>query len=800
MIGKTISHYRITEKLGQGGMGEVFLAEDTDLNRNVAIKFLPQHLTKDKENVERFKREAQATASLNHPNIVTIHEISHDDDQIFIVMEYVEGKSLRDIINEYKLGLEKIIDIITQICEGLSKAHRAGIVHRDIKPENIIIDQDGRVKLLDFGLAKLKGVSKLTKESSTIGTAYYMAPEQIQGKEIDHKADIWSLGVVIFELLTGQPPFKGEYESSVHYAILNEEPDLERSGISKGMKNLVGKCLSKNPVDRFDTINGLVTELHSDYGKSSDVDANKISKTRRITYISLIAIAFIIVIFTIDYFTNPSNKSDKSSKELTEWENSLAVLPFEDMSPEKDQEWFCDGMTEQVISNLGRLPSLKVSARQSVMRYKDSDKTISEIGNELNVAHVLESSIRKSGNRIRVTAQLIKVAEGFHVWAQDFDRDLDDVFNIQDDISQKIAKALLNKLTDKQVAQVKTETPKNLEAYEAYIKAEYFMTKKFLSTRNMGDFKTSERLFLRAIELDQKYAEAYARLGNLYWEAYFTWEDSSGHFQELWEKYTRQSYEMNPSSAIVNVAMGNFLYEIKNDNERAFELYLKAIEINPNLSECYIWIATYLHDRGLCDYAYEYYTKAVMLDPLDVVGYTNRAFECYSCIGDFKKAEADFLKALEIDPNNVWNLSLYSEYLIRMKKFKKAKEICLRYNKITYNTRIMARLHAFNGEKEKALASLQPLLQNYYSSVSDIRYYYRETKYIYLILGMKEEAFSSLMEESREFIKIGDSFYYFLLYDPIYDDYRVEPRFQEILAKHKEIYEENLRKYGNIDI
>ena len=252
MIGKSISHYKINEKLGEGGMGEVYLADDLKLDRKVAIKFLPEHLTKDKDNVERFEMEAKAAASLNHPNIVTIHDVIEEDDQICIVMEHVDGKSLREVINEYNLGLDKTIDVISQLSEGLSKAHKAGIVHRDIKPENIIIDQDARVKILDFGLAKLKGVSKLTKETSTLGTIHYMSPEQLQGKEVDNRSDIWSLGVVLYELLTGEVPFTGDYEQAVSYAILNENlKPVVHKDTPEELIRIIEKCLTKNPDDRY---------------------------------------------------------------------------------------------------------------------------------------------------------------------------------------------------------------------------------------------------------------------------------------------------------------------------------------------------------------------------------------------------------------------------------------------------------------------------------------------------------------------------------------------------------------------
>ena len=269
MVGKTISHYKITEKLGEGGMGEVYLADDIKLDRKVAIKFLPQHLTKDKDNVERFEREAKAAASLNHPNIVTIYDVLEEGDQLCIVMEYVDGKSLRDVINEYNLGLDKIIDVIRQISEGLSKAHKAGIVHRDIKPENILIDQDARVKILDFGLAKLKGVSKLTKETSTVGTIHYMSPEQIRGGEVDQRSDIFSLGVVLYEILAGDVPFKGDYDQAVAYSIQSEEFE-PIDDISPEHDEMLHKFLAKNPNNRYQNMDELLKELRGYKDKKTD--------------------------------------------------------------------------------------------------------------------------------------------------------------------------------------------------------------------------------------------------------------------------------------------------------------------------------------------------------------------------------------------------------------------------------------------------------------------------------------------------------------------------------------------------
>ena len=276
MIGKTISHYKIIEKLGEGGMGVVFLADDLKLERQVAIKFLTQHLTKDKDNVERFEREAKAAASLNHPNIITIHEIAQEkdpakaDEQTYIVMEYIEGESLRTRIDKGVSDLNEIIDITKQICKGLQEAHKTDIVHRDIKPENILIDGRDCVKILDFGLAKLKGVSKLTQEASTLGTIHYMSPEQIQGKEVDHRSDIWSLGVVLYEMLTGKVPFTGEYEQAVTYSILNEEPNLGEAvlkSIPEALITLLEKSLRKDTSERIGKISEFKTELEEINGQ-----------------------------------------------------------------------------------------------------------------------------------------------------------------------------------------------------------------------------------------------------------------------------------------------------------------------------------------------------------------------------------------------------------------------------------------------------------------------------------------------------------------------------------------------------
>ncbi|OVE79855.1 hypothetical protein BVY01_01430, partial [bacterium I07] len=412
-------------------MGEVYLAEDTKLDRNVALKFLPSHMTKDKNAVERFKREAKAAAALNHPNIVTIYEIGEHEGQTYIAMEHVDGQSLRVEIEKGPMEVEKVVNVVTQVCEGLSEAHYADIVHRDIKPENILIDNKGRVRILDFGLARMKGVSKLTKESSTLGTVKYMSPEQLRGEELDHRTDIWSLGVVMYEMLTGDVPFKGEYEQSVVYGILNEDilkSKLSEAEIPHSFELIITKILQKEPLKRYQNVSLILKEL-------------KHASTVKV-------------------------KEDKHQK-------SIIVLPIENMSSDPEQEYFSDGLTEEIITDLSHIHDLLVISRSSAMTFKDTKKKIKEIAREVNVQYVLEGSVRKAGNNLRITAQLIDASSDSHLWAEKYNGTLDDIFYIQEKVSRSIVDALKIKLSEGEKHIIAERPFKDVKAYECYLKARH---------------------------------------------------------------------------------------------------------------------------------------------------------------------------------------------------------------------------------------------------------------------------------------------------------------------------------------
>ena len=442
MIGSTMLHYQIIEQLGRGGMGVVYRARDLNLDRFVALKFLAPHLPANDEEKRRFIHEAKAASILQHQNICTIHEINETDDgQIYICMDYYEGQTLQVKMKEEGLKIKEVIGYAIQVARGLARAYKEGIVHRDIKPANIIITDRGEVKILDFGLAKLATQTKLTKDGSTLGTITYMSPEQARGDEVDHRTDLWSLGVILYEMLTGRLPFKDEFDQAVIYSILNEPPEPTGKEVTEELKQIILRCLEKDPGRRYQNADVLIGDL-SQIPAASENRAHlqtKPGRSIRIRY-TAVMLAVIVILTIAGYLIFSTNNSNDSG-----WENSIAVLPFENISNDPEQEYFCDGMTEQLISNLAKLARLKVISRTSVMKYKDTEKTVPEIGRELNVAYILESSVRKYGEKLRVTAQLISSKDDFHIWSENYDEEYRQLFDIQDHVSESIARNLLKK-------------------------------------------------------------------------------------------------------------------------------------------------------------------------------------------------------------------------------------------------------------------------------------------------------------------------------------------------------------------
>jgi serine/threonine protein kinase len=463
--GKTFAgRYKIIKEIGRGGMGVVYKATDTKLKRNVALKFLPVEMMQDKKAKARFLQEAQAAAALNHPNICSIYEVDETDGQTFIAMEYIEGQTLKERIDRGPLEIDEAVRTARQVAEGLAEAHSKGIVHRDIKPANIMLTDKGSAKIMDFGIAKLGSGLDLTKKATLIGTVAYMSPEQARGDEVDNRTDIWSLGCLMYEMTAGKHPFRAEHEQATIHSILFKEPKSFRSfkpDIPENIENAIFKALEKDVSQRYKNMKEFIQILE------------------------------------LPSHLTPA-KPDKS----------IAVLPFANMSADPEQDYFCEGISEEIINALTHVNALRVVARTSTFSFRGKDIDIREIGRKLNVNKVLEGSVRKSGNRLRITAQLINVADGYHLWSERFDRDMEDIFIIQDEISLAIADKLKLELFGDEKLKLTKRYTENAEAYNLYLQGNYFC-----QMYSREGFTNAIECFEQALQKDPDYALAHVGLG-----------------------------------------------------------------------------------------------------------------------------------------------------------------------------------------------------------------------------------------------------------------------------------------------
>jgi serine/threonine protein kinase/tetratricopeptide (TPR) repeat protein len=682
MIGKTISHYKILEKIGSGGMGIVYKAQDLKLDRFVALKFLPPHLTTSEKEKQRFIHEAKAASTLEHNNICNIHEIDETEDgQLFISMAYYEGETLDKKIKEKPYPIDEAIGIAIQVAQGLAKAHEKDIVHRDIKPANIMLTSDGVVKILDFGLAKLSTQTKLTKESTTLGTVSYMSTEQAKGEDADYRTDIWSLGIIIYEMLTGQLPFKGEYESAVIYSILNDtqEPVTGlRTGMPMELERIINKCLKKNPTERYQHVDELIVDLQGVKRQSdtSGIPSTKAKQQKLFKSVLLpIAIISIIILIIVGYFL-----IQPGSKRVSEWENSIAVLPFTDLSANKDQEWFCDGITEDIIAHLSKISDLKVISRTSTMQYNTVKKSPPEIAEEFNVTNVLKGTVRRSDARIRIFVELIDAKEDKNIWAETYDREIRDIFAIQSDVAEKIASVLKVELSPKELSLIQKKPTENLAAYNFYIKG-----REYYYRYQKEDNLQAIRMYKKALEVDPNYALAYAGLGDAYAQGYSRFGFSSSWIDSAL-KVSKKAIEIDPNSSEAYKALGT-AYSVIDRTSAAIDAYKKSIELNPgndmaagNLGNRYL-------KMGQLREALKWNLKKEELNPISATGHVQVGIVYTSLCEDFK-AQRSFEKAIEIDPKMAATRTRLIDLYLAQKDYKKAlataKEI-LNYSSDTLN-------------------------------------------------------------------------------------------------------------------
>lgn len=620
MIGQTISHYRILEKLGEGGMGVVYKAHDITLDRDVALKFLPANLDAAPDEVARFEQEARAISALNHPNIAIIHDVGEWNGQRFLVLEYIAGGTLKSKLKRLKsedkqFTVAEIFDYGIQMAEGLSHAHRHGIVHRDVKSENVMLTEEGTVKLTDFGLAKLRGNVQITKAGSTLGTAAYMSPEQIRGEDIDHRSDIFSLGIVLYELATAHLPFLGEFEAALSYSILNEQPASVasvRPDAPKELERIISRCLEKDRAKRYQNADEIVTDL-----KKAQLEltggTKAIVKRFRLPY--AIAAALVLALIVAVWLFLPSSHPTGSNSK------TIAVLPFANMNGNFEEEFFSDGITDDILTQLAKIADLNVISRTSVMQYKGTKKTIREIGKELNAGVVLEGSVRRAGDQIRIIAQLIDAENDRHLWAETYDREYKQVLAIQSEIARNISTALHAQLSPKEIAKLKAPLEANTAAYSLFLQGRYFVNR-----RDAANTAKGIAFYQRALAIDSTDARLWAALSEAYVQVANTISEDNTDLLAKAREAALRAIALDDNSAEGHRVLALILTTNDWNWQEADREFKRALAIEPGNAHIITQMSLLSAALGKFDESIALSQKAIALDPILDANYFALAF------------------------------------------------------------------------------------------------------------------------------------------------------------------------------
>ncbi len=691
------SHYTVLGQLGRGGMGEVCLAHDTSLDRKVALKFLPEATREDTVARRRLLEEAKAAAAIDHPYVCKIYEIGEAEGKVFIAMEYIEGESLKLRLSRAQLPLKLTIQIAMEVCEALAKAHELGIVHRDLKPANIMLTFDGHAKVMDFGLAKRATTglrdttlgSDVTSSGAVAGTLAYMSPEQLRGQPVDQRTDVFALGVVFYEMLTGIHPFAQQAPMETAAGILRDNPAPLGRHLKDGpeMLDRIGqKLLAREICDRYQSVREVLIDL------------------RRL-----------------------QEEPGRALIESRPAPISIAVLPFVNLSSQRENEYFTDGITEDIIAQLSKIAGLKVIARTSVMRYKNTDKRLFEIGRELGVNTIVEGSVRREGNRVRILGSLVDVETQRELWAETYDREMNDVFAVQGEVSRHIATTLRTGFTSAELQQIESSSVGDVEAYHLYLKGRYFLNK--LTAEGI---RKAIRYFHQALERDPNHARSYAGIS--------TCHANSGHFNyvppsEAFPKAkaaATTALELDDSLAEARVSIALVEVFFNWDWDAAERNFRRAIELNPNSAEAHIYYSWYLVIVNRLDEALAQAQRVVDVDPVSPFATTNLGW-VLSMADRLDEAIEQFDKTLEIDPGFLPVKTCLAFAYLGKRMYREAID-CLR--DWTWSRCILGEAYALAGQYETArqlLAEITHFSQKEVHRPSEIAW-------LCIVLGEREQA------------------------------------------------------------
>ena len=684
MIGQVLGHYRIVDRLGAGGMGEVYRAEDTTLHREVALKVLPTELATSQDRLERFQREAHTLAALDHPNIVHIYSVesaalSEDQTVHFLTMQLVRGQPLAELISEDGLKLDHFFDLAIPLADALRAAHEKGIIHRDLKPENVMVDEEGRVKVLDFGLAKLRlpelapGDSELptqamTQEGLVLGTVPYMSPEQVQGRPVDNRTDLFSFGILLYEMLCGRRPFAGENTASLVSSIMRDEPepvaDL-KPGLPARLVEIVGRCLEKDRDSRAQTAQEIRDELQEVQreivsGQAVLSQPIKTLKEPPSRFRKLGLLAPLVILTMIFGVFAWMNREPTTSESVGPQITSLAVLPLHNLSGDSEQDYFVDGMTEALITDLSKISALKVISRTSAMRYKGTDKSLADIAAELDVDAVIEGSVIREGDRVGITAQLIEVATDQSLWADRYERDLTSILKLQGEIAQAIAAEIQVTLTPQEQTLLTDTRQVDPEAYEAYLKGRFHW---FEMTPQ--DLQTARMYFERALEKDPEYALAYIGLADaIATPAHIGLVSPTEVFPQAKEMILK-ALELDDTLAEAHDLLARFHFAWDWDWEAAEQEFQRSIQLNPNYPDVHAVYSQFLGIVGRWDRVLEEAQLALELDPQNVF-YQTQVAGRLAWLGRYDEAITALQRLVEMEPTTpIGYVSLWDLYALK---------------------------------------------------------------------------------------------------------------------------------------